>query len=205
MNNIFSYLDELFPNPKCELTFNNDFEFLIAVVLSAQTTDKKVNMITSILFNKYDINGLIEAKTSDLEDILKPLGMAKKKAIFIKNIARDIKYKYNGKVPDIIEKLTSLDGVGRKTANVVLSTLYNKPYFAVDTHVSRVTKRLGLVPNSYDTLQIEKEMYKKVPKSRVTRTHHQFVLFGRYYCKSKNPMCDTCKLKDICKNKELPK
>ena len=135
MNSIFSYLDELFPEPKCELEFNNDFEFLIAVVLSAQTTDKKVNKVTSTLFSRYDINSLIEAKNSDLEDILKPLGMAKKKTIFIKNIARDIKLKYNGKVPNDINELTSLDGVGRKTANVVLSTLYGKPYFAVDTHV----------------------------------------------------------------------
>ena len=205
MNSIFSYLDELFPSPKCELTFNNDFEFLIAVVLSAQTTDKKVNKVTSTLFSKYDINSLTLAKTADLEDILKPLGMAKKKAIFIKNIARDIMHKYDGKIPDNINDLTLLDGVGRKTANVVLSTIYNKPYFAVDTHVSRVTKRLGLVPESYNTLKIEKELYKRVPKERITRTHHQFVLFGRYYCKSKNPMCDTCKLKDICKNKELPK
>ena len=202
MNSILSYMDELFPNPKCELEFNNDFEFLIAVVLSAQTTDKKVNKVTSILFSKYDINGLILAKTSDLEDILKPLGMSKKKAIFIKKIARDIKDKYNGNVPNDINELTKLDGVGRKTANVVLSTLYNKPYFAVDTHVTRVTKRLGLVPNDYDTLKIEEEMYKKVPKERISRTHHQFVLFGRYYCKSKKPMCDTCKLKNICK-KEL--
>lgn len=199
MNSIFSYLDELFPNPKCELDYSNEFEFLIAVVLSAQTTDKKVNKVTSILFSRYDINSLIEAEISDLEDILKPLGMAKKKAVFIKNIARDIKYKYNGKIPEDINELTKLDGVGRKTANVVLSTLYDKPYFAVDTHVSRVTKRLGLVPSEYNTLQIEKEMYKKVPENRITRTHHQFVLFGRYYCKSKNPSCDTCKLKNICK------
>lgn len=199
MNSIFSYLDELFPEPKCELDFNNDFEFLIAVVLSAQTTDKKVNKVTSILFSRYDINDLIEAKNSDLEDILKPLGMAKKKTIFIKNIARDIKLKYNGKVPNDINELTSLDGVGRKTANVVLSTLYGKPYFAVDTHVSRVTKRLGLVPNNYNPVQIEKAMYKIVPEERITRTHHQLVLFGRYYCKSKKPMCDICKLKSICK------
>lgn len=202
MNSIFSYLDELFPEPKCELDFNNDFEFLIAVVLSAQTTDKKVNKVTSILFSRYDINGLIEAKNSDLEDILKPLGMAKKKTIFIKNIARDIKLKYNGKVPNDINELTLLDGVGRKTANVVLSTLYGKPYFAVDTHVSRVTKRLGLVPNNYNPVQIEKVMYKIVPEERITKTHHQLVLFGRYYCKSKKPMCDTCKIRNICKYNE---
>lgn len=203
MNDIFTYLDELFPNPKCELLFSNDFEFLISVVLSAQTTDIKVNKVTRILFSKYNINSLIEAKTSDLEDILKPLGMSKKKAIFIKNIARDIKEKYNGCIPNNIDELTSLDGVGRKTANVVLSTLYDKPYFAVDTHVSRVTKRLGLVPNDFNVLQIEKEMYKIIPEDRINRTHHQFVLFGRYYCKSKKPVCDTCKLKNICKKNYL--
>jgi len=203
MNSIFTYLDELFPNPKCELIFNNDFEFLISVVLSAQTTDKKVNKVTSVLFNKYDINSIISAKTSDLEDILKPLGLSYKKAIYIKNIAKDIKVKYNGKIPDDINELITLDGVGRKTANLVLSSIYDKPYFAVDTHVSRVTKRLGLVPNNYNPLEIEKEMYKIIPVSRINRTHHQFVLFGRYYCKSKNPMCDNCKLKSICKKMDI--
>lgn len=201
MNRIFDYFDELFPNPKCELIYNNDFEFLISVVLSAQTTDKKVNSVTKILFNKYDINTLKDADIEDLKNILKPLGMSDKKALYIKNISKDIIEKYNGIIPDTKEELIKLDGVGRKTANLVLSTLYNKPYFAVDTHVSRVTKRLGLVKDNFNTLQIEKTMYKKIPKDRINRTHHQFVLFGRYYCKSINPSCDDCKLKDICKHK----
>lgn len=201
MNRIFDYFDELFPNPKCELIYNNDFEFLISVVLSAQTTDKKVNSVTKILFNKYDINTLKDADIEDLKSILKPLGMSDKKALYIKNISKDIIEKYNGIIPDTKEELIKLDGVGRKTANLVLSTLYNKPYFAVDTHVSRVTKRLGLVKDNFNTLQIEKTMYKKIPKDRINRTHHQFVLFGRYYCKSINPSCDDCKLKDICKHK----
>ena len=198
MNRIFDYLDELFPNPKCELEYSNDFEFLIAVVLSAQTTDKKVNSVTRVLFSKYDINSLKDASIDELKNILKPLGMADKKSLYIKNISRDLIEKYNGVIPNTIEELVKLDGVGRKTANLVLSTLYNKPYFAVDTHVSRVTKRLGLVPDIFNTLQIEESMYKVVPKDRINRTHHQFVLFGRYYCKSINPMCDKCKLKDIC-------
>jgi len=199
MNSIFSYLDELFPNPKCELLFSNDFEFLIAVVLSAQTTDKKVNNVTKTLFSKYDINTLKDADIKELEAILRPLGMSEKKSLYIKNIARDLKEKYNGIIPDKLDELIKLDGVGRKTANLVLSTLYDKPYFAVDTHVNRVTKRLGLVPTEYNVLQIEKEMYKIIPEERINRTHHQFVLFGRYYCKSINPKCENCKLKDICK------
>lgn len=198
MNKIFEYLDTLFPNPKCELIYNNDFEFLIAVVLSAQTTDKKVNLVTKELFNKYDINTLKESNINDLKNILKPLGMADKKAIYIKNIARDINDIYNGKIPDSYEELIKLDGVGRKTANLILSTLYDKPYFAVDTHVERVTKRLSLVPFNSDVVKVEKIMYKLIPKERINRTHHQFVLFGRYYCKSKNPLCNECKLKSIC-------
>ena len=201
MNRIFDYLDELFPNPKCELEYSNDFEFLIAVVLSAQTTDKKVNKVTKVLFSKYDINSLKDASIDEIKNILKPLGMSDKKALYIKNISRDLIEKYNGVIPNTIEELVKLDGVGRKTANLVLATLYNKPYFAVDTHVSRVTKRLGLVPDSFNTLQIEETMYKIVPKDRINRTHHQFVLFGRYYCKSINPMCENCKIKDICNRK----
>ena len=199
MNEIFSYLDELIPNPKCELNYNNDFQFLISVVLSAQTTDKKVNNVTEELFRKYDIKSLCDADISDLKKILMPLGMADKKSIYIKNIAHTILNDYNGIIPDDYNDLIKLDGVGRKTTNLVLSTLYNKPYFAVDTHVERVTKRLGLVPSDYDVIKIEKEMYKLIPKERINRTHHQFVLFGRYYCKSKNPECNNCKLNNICK------
>ena len=127
MNRIFDYLDELFPNPKCELIYNDDFEFLISVVLSAQTTDKKVNSVTRILFNKYDKSTLKDANIEDLKTILKPLGMSDKKSLYIKNISKDIIEKYNGIIPNTLEELIKLDGVGRKTANLVLATLYNKP------------------------------------------------------------------------------
>lgn len=200
MNDIVNYLDELFPNPRCELEYSNDFEFLISVVLSAQTTDKKVNIVTKKLFNKYNIDTLMNADLKDLEDILKPLGMAKKKAIYIKNISQKLNNLYDGKVPKAYQDLIKLDGVGRKTANLILSTLYNEPYFAVDTHISRVSKRLGLVPNNSNVLQIEKKMYKLIPKDRINRTHHQLVLFGRYFCKSIKPNCNKCKLCGICKN-----
>lgn len=199
MNEIFEYLDNLIPNPKCELNYSNDFEFLIAVVLSAQTTDKKVNIVTKELFSKYDINTLWKADTKDLISILKPLGMANQKSIYIKNISKTILNDYNGKIPSEFNELIKLDGVGRKTANLVLSTLYNKPLFAVDTHVERVTKRLGLVDENDNVLEIENKMYKLIPNDRINRAHHQFVLFGRYYCKSKNPECSSCGLKNICK------
>lgn len=205
MNNIIEYLDEIFPNPKCELEYNNEFEFLIAVVLSAQTTDKKVNSVTKILFNKYNINTLQDTALSDLEYILKPLGMSNKKAIYIKNISRDLSTLYNGIIPNNIDDLMKLDGVGRKTANLVLSTLYNMPYFAVDTHVTRVTKRLGLVKKDSNALDIERQMYKIIPINRINKTHHQLVLFGRYYCKSITPLCTTCKLKSSCKYESLNK
>lgn len=199
MNRIFEFFDELFPNPKCELKYNSDFEFLIAVVLSAQTTDKKVNNITYILFEKYDINTLANINIDELEVILRPLGMSYKKAIYIKSICSDVKNKFNNKIPNNMSDLLKLKGVGRKTANLVLSTLYNEPYFAVDTHVSRVTKRLGLVDEKSDVFQIEEQMYKLIPKNKINNLHHQFVLFGRYYCKSKKPLCEGCKLTDLCK------
>ena len=200
MNKIFSYLDELIKNPVCELEFNKDYELLIATVLSAQTTDKRVNNVTKVLFIKYpSIEALSKASVSDIESIIKEIGTYHKKAIFVKEIATRLVSDNIKVLPNNREYLESLPGVGRKTTNVFLSVIYNEPAIAVDTHVARVSKRLGLV-NESDTVDIiEKKLMKKVPKERWSRTHHQFVLFGRYYCKAKNPICNNCKLKDICK------
>lgn len=200
MNKIFSYLDELIKNPVCELEFNKDYELLIATVLSAQTTDKRVNNVTKVLFKKYpSIEALSKASISDIESIIKEIGTYHKKAIFVKEIATRLVNDNIKVLPNNREYLESLPGVGRKTTNVFLSVIYNEPAIAVDTHVARVSKRLGLV-NESDTVDIiEKKLMKKVPKERWSRTHHQFVLFGRYYCKAKNPICNNCKLKDICK------
>lgn len=200
MNKIFSYLDELIKNPVCELEFNKDYELLIATVLSAQTTDKRVNNVTKVLFKKYpSIEALSKASISDIESIIKKIGTYHKKAIFVKEIATRLVSDNIKVLPNNREYLESLPGVGRKTTNVFLSVIYNEPAIAVDTHVARVSKRLGLV-NESDTVDIiEKKLMKKVPKERWSRTHHQFVLFGRYYCKAKNPICNNCKLKDICK------
>ena len=197
MNKLLDYLDEILPDAKCELNYNKDYELLIAVMLSAQTTDKRVNEVTKVLFNKYDnLDSLSKANITDLEHIIYPIGTYTKKAKNVKNIATkllDIGY-----VPNDRTFLESLDGVGRKTTNVVLSTLYNEPYMAVDTHIDRISKRLGFAFKKDDVLKVEKKLTKLIPESRISKTHHQLVLFGRYYCKAINPLCENCKLKDIC-------
>ena len=200
MNKIINYLDELIPNAVCELNYNKDYELLIAVMLSAQTTDKKVNMVTSVLFDKYpSLESLRDADINDIIDIIRPIGTFNKKALNIKSIAHELILKQNGIVPNDRVFLESLSGVGRKTAIVVLSNLYNEPCIAVDTHVSRVSKRLGIAKESDDVLMIEKKLTKKIPKDKLNRMHHQLVLFGRYYCKAIKPECMNCKLKDMCK------
>ena len=198
VNEILSYLDELFPNPKCELNYNKDYELLIAVMLSAQTTDKRVNEVTKILFSKYpSLEKLKDANIEDIRKIVYPLGTYTKKSQNIKDIASSL-YEI-GYVPNDREFLEKLSGVGRKTTNVVLSNLYNVPCIAVDTHVSSVSKRLGLAKENDEVLAIEKKLTKIIPKEKRNKAHHQFVLFGRYYCKAKQPDCYNCKLKDICK------
>ena len=199
---IDEYLDELFPNPKCELNYNKDYELLIAIVLSAQSTDKRVNLVTPIIFDRYKtLEELKEAEIGDLEDIIRPVGSFRKKASYIKNIAMILDNEYNGKVPIDREKLIKLPGVGRKTANVFLGEFYNIPAIAVDTHVERVSKRLKLASNSDDVLKIEKKLEKAFSKDTWAKRHLQMVLFGRYYCKAKKPLCENCKLKDICREK----
>lgn len=206
MSSIDLYLDELFPNPKCELNYNNDYELLIAIVLSAQSTDKRVNSVTSIIFNKYNsLKALKEAHLEDLEGIIRPVGSFRKKASYIKNIATILDENYNGVVPCDRDELIKLPGVGRKTANVFLGEFYNMPAIAVDTHVERVSKRLSLASKSDNVLKVEKRLEKVFSKDVWARRHLQLVLFGRYYCKAIKPECRECKLKDICieKNKRV--
>lgn len=201
INKIEKYLDEIIPNPKCELNYKKDYESLIATMLSAQTTDKKVNQVTEILFEKYpNLEQLSSAKKEDIIEIIKPIGTYNKKAINTIEIAKSLKEVR--RVPNDRAFLESLPGVGRKTTNVVLSNIYNVPCIAVDTHVERVSKRLGLVPNKSDVRKVEEILTKKIEKEKLGRLHHQLVLFGRYSCKSQNPQCYNCKLKDICKYKK---
>lgn len=200
MNEILNYLDELFPNPKCELVYNKDYELLIAVMLSAQTTDKRVNMVTKVLFSKYpNLKSLSEADINDIIEIIKPIGTFNRKALCVKEIAKSLLNDCNGIVPNNRQYLESLSGVGRKTTNVVLSNLYNENVLAVDTHVARVSKRLNLVKKTDDVLKIEMKLSKKFPKDKLGKIHHQLVLFGRYHCKASKPECDNCKIAHMCK------
>ena len=200
INKIIYYLDELFPSPECELKFSKDYELLIAIVMSAQTTDKRVNMVNSVLFSKYDsLNKLNKANIEDIESIIKPIGTYKKKSIFIKEIASRLISDNISVIPNDREYLESLPGVGRKTTNVFLSVIYNEPSIAVDTHVDRVSKRLGMANDNDSVLMVEKKLMKKIPKDKWCKVHHQMVLFGRYKCKSRIPKCNECNFKDICK------
>ena len=198
MNDILKYLDIMIPNPKCELIFNKDNELLIATILSAQCTDKRVNMVTKELFKKYDIFSLAKVNLKEIEEIIKPCGTHIKKAKYISTVAKLLVQNYNGIVPNDRTFLESLPGVGRKTANVVLSNIYNVPALAVDTHVARVSKRLGLVKKGDDVLTIEQKLMKKIPKNKWIRSHHQLVLFGRYVCKAIKPECNNCLFKNNC-------
>lgn len=196
---IENYLDELFPDARCELNYTKDYELLLATMLSAQTTDKRVNMVTSILFKKYpSLEALSKAKPKAIEEIIKPIGTYQKKALNVIEIAKRLVEEKGSKVPNDRKYLESLPGVGRKTTNVVLSNLYNEPCIAVDTHVSRVSKRLGLANNQDDPLEIEKKLTKIFSKNHLGKIHHQLVLFGRYHCLARNPNCENCKLKNIC-------
>lgn len=201
---ISEYLDKLIPEPWCELNFNTDYELLIAIMLSAQTTDKRVNEVTSVLFNRYkSLEALSKANIQDIEEILRPLGSYRKKALYVSKIANILINEYNGCVPTEREILESLPGVGRKTVSVFLCEYYNYPEFAVDTHVERVSKRLNLVEDSANVVSIENTLKKIFPKEEWGKRHKQLVLFGRYYCKAIKPDCSNCKLRDICKKKKI--
>ena len=199
INDILNNLDSMIPNPKCELDYNKDYELLIATVLSAQCTDARVNKVTKVLFEKYDIFSLSNANKKDIEGIIYSCGNYRKKSEYIISIAKALVNDFDGIVPNNREYLEKLPGVGRKTTNVVLSNLFDVPCIAVDTHVDRVSKRLGLAKESDNVLEVEKKLMKKIPKNKWSRTHHQLVLFGRYICKSQSPNCKDCLLKENCK------
>ena len=193
------YLEELFPNPRCELEYSKDYELLIAVVLSAQTTDKRVNQVTRVLFERYpSLDALSTANLEEVADILRPIGTFRKKAVFVQKIAKILLEEDNGHVPNDSVSLQKMPGVGRKTANVVLSNLYDFPAIAVDTHVERVSKRLAFCNESDDVRSVEAKLQKLYAKKNWARRHHQMVLFGRYFCKAMKPECNRCKMREVC-------
>lgn len=197
---ILDELEKIFPDAKCELIHSNPFELVCAVSLSAQTTDERVNMVTGELFKRYPTpNDLANADLDEVEDLIKSIGLYHNKALNLIAMAKKLVEDFDSTVPSDIDSLCTLNGVGRKTANVVRLVAFNIPSIPVDTHVSRVSKRLGLANIDDDVSVIEKKLAKKVKKSRWNRMHHLFIFFGRYLCKAKNPECFRCPFKDICR------
>ena len=199
----FSYLDELYSDAHCELVYHNDYQLLIAIMLSAQTTDKAVNKATAILFDKYKT--LEELKNADIKDIEKCisfLGMYKNKAKNIKGIATKLVDEFNGLVPQDGDILVTFPGVGNKTKNCFLAEMYHVPLLAVDTHVQRISKRLGICKENDSVEVMEKKLIKYIPQERLIKTNHQIIWFGRYFCNAVKPNCEQCKLKASCKERQ---
>lgn len=196
---IVELLKVVIPNPVCELNYTDSFTLLCAVMLSAQTTDKRVNEVTAILFKKYQgIQALMNADILDVANIIKPLGLASTKSKNLVALARILHEKYNDIVPNTLEELVKLPGVGRKTASVVLGLAFNIPAFPVDTHVYRVANRLGYTKITDDILECEFKLKKYINEEEWITAHHLFLLFGRYHCKAIKPLCDNCILKEYC-------
>ena len=196
---IIDGLNDLFPDAQCELKHRNDFELLIAVVLSAQTTDERVNSVTPELFRKFpSARKLSKADLKDVERIIKPIGLYHNKAINIIKLSKELEENYQGVVPNDRKELESLPGVGRKTANVILNNCFDVPAFAVDTHVSRVSKRLGIAEADDDVSAIEEKLMNYFPEECWGKLHHQFIFFGRYKCKAARPDCTDCPFSSFC-------
>ncbi|MFP7297873.1 endonuclease III [Neobacillus niacini] len=193
-------MGEMYPDAHCELVHSNPFELVIAVALSAQCTDVLVNKVTKELFKKYKTpEDYLAVTLEELQNDIRSIGLYRNKAKNIQSLARMLLEEYDGEVPRDRDELTKLPGVGRKTANVVVSVAFNIPAIAVDTHVERVSKRLGICRWKDSVLEVEKTLMKKVPKDEWSDTHHRLIFFGRYHCKAQNPQCPTCPLLDLCR------
>lgn len=197
---ILAYFDELHPDPKCALNFSNNYELLVAVILSAQCTDERVNKVTPLLFKLANSpEKMISLGEEKIKQIIYPCGFYNNKTKSILAMSKDLVKNFNGQVPSTMEELTSLAGVGRKTANVVIGVAFGGQTIAVDTHVHRVSKRLDLTTQNSTPDKCEQDLLKIIPNNRRTKFHHQAIWFGRLTCKAQKPLCETCKLNDICK------
>jgi endonuclease III len=193
-------MDEMFPDAHCELIHSNPFELVIAVALSAQCTDVLVNKVTKELFKKYKTpEDYLRVPVEELQNDIRSIGLYRNKAKNIQSLCRLLLDEYDGEVPRDRDELTKLPGVGRKTANVVVSVAFNIPAIAVDTHVERVSKRLGICRWKDSVLEVEKTLMKKVPEDEWSVTHHRLIFFGRYHCKAQNPQCPSCPLLELCR------
>lgn len=197
---VIAWFSEHMPTAETELHYTNPFELLVAVILSAQCTDKRVNMTTPAIFAQYpDAAHLAKAKEDDLHEIIKSISFAHNKSKHLIGMANMLMDRYNGEVPDTVEQLVELPGVGRKTANVITSVVFNQPNMAVDTHVFRVSARIGLTTNAKNPLQTEQQLIANIPKELIHIAHHWLILHGRYVCVARRPKCEDCGLKPACK------
>lgn len=202
INDIITFYNQQFPEAKCELNYSSPYQLLVAVILSAQCTDKRVNEVTKELFKVAPTpQSMLKLGENKLKQIIHSCGFYNNKSKSIITATKDIINNFNGEVPSNMEDLCSLDGVGRKTANVVLAEAFNKPSIAVDTHVLRVSKRLGLTSETSTPEKCEQDLLKVIPIDKQSKFHIQTVWFGRYFCKAIKPNCENCKLKNICKRK----
>ncbi|GAA0403820.1 endonuclease III [Paenibacillus motobuensis] len=200
VRHILDSIAVMFPDAHCELNHSNPFELTIAVLLSAQCTDATVNKVTADLFQKYKTpEDYVSVPPEELEQDIRRIGLFRSKAKHIQSLCKILIEQYNSKVPSDYNELVQLPGVGRKTANVVISNAFGVPAIAVDTHVERVSKRLGLAGWNDSVLEVEKKLMKQVPKEEWTVTHHRLIFFGRYHCKAQNPACADCPLLDVCR------
>ncbi len=198
---VSQYLDSLFPNAKCELFYSQDYELVIAVMLSAQTTDKSVNAVTSHLFKKYPtLKSFVDADIKDIENEIQSLGLYKNKAKNIKGIAETLYNDFNSVLPSDKNELQKLPGIGNKSAGVIRCEIFKIPDLPVDTHIIRISNRLGIATKKDEPIDIERKLKKIIPEESWIKSHHQLIHFGRYFCTARNPKCEECKIKKYCKN-----
>lgn len=196
----FAALNQIFPDAKTELENDTPFHLLIAVILSAQCTDKRVNMVTPELFKRYPYpQDMANSSEEEIFEYIKSISYPNSKAKYLLNTAKRLVEVYNSEVPSDVDELQTLSGVGRKTANVIASVVFNKATMPVDTHVHRVSRRIGLTSNAKTVRQTEEQLMNNIPKDNVALLHHQLILLGRYICKARKPECDRCSLTSCCK------
>jgi endonuclease-3 len=196
---ILGWFEENMPVAETELTYSDPFQLIVAVILSAQCTDRRVNLITPSLFARYpDASSMAGATQDEIMELIKSCSYPNNKARHIKGMAEMIMTRFNGTIPSTREELTQLPGVGRKTANVISSVVWNSPVIAVDTHVFRVARRLGLTPGARNPLEVELRLTREIPEELRPRAHHWLLLHGRYTCTARKPACDTCGLTTWC-------
>ena len=197
---LLRWFPEHMPDPQSELRYDNPFQLLVAVMLSAQCTDKRVNMVTPALFEAYPTpERMAEASVDEILTFVRSVSYPNSKAAHLKAMAQQLVTNFDGKVPDTIEALTTLPGVGRKTANVVCAVIWNQPTMAVDTHIFRVSERIGLTTNSKNPLQTERALVRYIPEEIIPKAHHWLLLHGRYVCTARNPKCAECGISSVCR------